>query len=302
MTDEVPHAHAGGPWSGAAATSVVRSVLAENRIVRTLHPVGEAGSTQDALRDLALDGAGAGTVLIADQQHAGRGRSGNRWDDDPAGGSLAMSLLLEVGAHPFGAMSVPLVPHALGLAVVETAATVGAEGSPLLLKWPNDVVHRPAREGPSRKLAGVLVERERLAAERGGRDVLLCGIGVNVDLGGEVPTDRTDLASVLGGRPDRALLLATLLMELDATLRALASPATLLDRCRAASDTVGRTVRVQVPGEGPLVGVATGVDDGGLLLVTTDGRTRAILSGSVRDADGPGDIDGDRDGRSTDDA
>jgi BirA family biotin operon repressor/biotin-[acetyl-CoA-carboxylase] ligase len=74
-------------------------------------------------------------------------------------------------------------------------------------------------------------------------------------------------------------------MELDATLRALATPASLLDRYRGMSDTVGRSVRVQVPGEGALVGVATGIDDGGRLLVTTDARTHVILSGTVRDAD-----------------
>lgn len=280
-----PHGHAAAPWSVVSAASVIRSVLGENRIVRELRHVGAVDSTQDALRALARAGAPAGTVLIADRQQAGRGRAGNRWDDDPSGGNLAVSLLVDVGAPPFDATSIPLVPHALGLAVVDAAAVLGPDAAALRLKWPNDVVDRPVADQASRKLAGVLVERERFVGGSGERDVLLCGIGVNVDLGDAAPADRTDLASVLGERPDRALLLAALLMELDATLRALATPASLLDRYRGMSDTVGRSVRVQVPGEGALVGVATGIDDGGRLLVTTDARTHVILSGTVRDAD-----------------
>lgn len=280
-----PHGHAAAPWSVVSAASVIHSVLGENRIVRELRHVGAVDSTQDALRALARAGAPAGTVLIADRQQAGRGRAGNRWDDDPSGGNLAVSLLVDVGAPPFDATSIPLVPHALGLAVVDAAAVLGPDAAALRLKWPNDVVDRPVSDQASRKLAGVLVERERLVGGSGERDVLLCGIGLNVDLGDAAPADRTDLASVLGERPDRALLLAALLMELDATLRALATPASLLDRYRGMSDTVGRSVRVQVPGEGALVGVATGIDDGGRLLVTTDARTHVILSGTVRDAD-----------------
>lgn len=285
MTSEPSHERVAGPWSAAGAAAVVRSVLDENRIVRELHEVTEVDSTQDALLELARAGATTGTILVADRQRAGRGRAGNRWDDNPSGGNLALSLLVDVGAPPFDARSIPLVPHALGLAVVDAAAVLGPDAAALRLKWPNDVVDRPVSDQASRKLAGVLVERERLVGGSGERDVLLCGIGVNVDLGDEVPTDRIDLASVLGERPDRALLLAALLMELDATLRALATPASLLDRYRGMSDTVGRSVRVQVPGEGALVGVATGIDDGGRLLVTTDARTHVILSGTVRDAD-----------------
>ena len=300
MRIEPSHAQADGPWSVASVASAVRSVLSENRVVRELIHVATVDSTQDTLRELAAAGASTGTAVITDWQRAGRGRTGNRWDDDPSGGNLAMSLLLDGGARTLHAMSVPLIPHALGLAVVEAAASVGPAASALRLKWPNDVVHRPSPEQPSRKLAGVLVERQRLVGVRGERDVLLCGIGVNIDLGEEVPSDRTDLRSALGGRPDQAVLLATLLKALDTSVLALASPASLLDRYRAVSDTIGRTVRVQVLGEEPLVGIAMGIDDDGRLLVNTGDRTHAILSGTVRDADLADDIRSDR--RETDDA
>lgn len=288
MTVAPDLARTDGPWAVAASTSVVRAALAENRLIRVLQHVPEVGSTQDELRALAVAGADAGTVLVTDRQRAGRGRSGNRWDDDPAGGSLAMSVLLDTATGPLEPRSVPLVPHALGVAVVGAIAALGTDAGagPLRLKWPNDVVHRATPTAPARKLAGVLVERERIAGE--GRDVLLCGIGLNVALTGDVPPDRIDLATVLGRRPDPAMLLAALLQVLDLTLRGLATPVTVMDRARALSDTVGRRVSVRVPGEEPFVGFASGIDAEGRLLVTTGGRVRAILSGTVRDADGVG--------------
>ena len=283
---------ASGAWGPAVASSAVREVLARNRTVRDVRHVAEVGSTQDEVLALAAAGARTGTVVVADVQRAGRGRSGNRWDDDPGGGNLALSLLLDVGAPPLDGATVPLVPQALGLAVVDACAHVGPEAPALRLKWPNDVVLREDPARPARKLAGILVERDRIVAAQGApggpREVLRCGIGMNVALPGPVPADRIDLASVIGARPDRAALLAALLDALDAAIAALATPAVLLERLGEVSDTVGRRVQVQVPGEDVLIGVASGIDDTGRLLVTTDGRIRAILSGTVRDHDDEG--------------
>lgn len=281
-----------GPWARAMSAPAVRAVLAENRIVRGLHHVNEVGSTQDELRSLAVAGAQAGDVLIVDHQRSGRGRSGNRWDDDRSGGSLAMSLLIHTTTPPLDPQSVPLLPHALGLAVVSAIAALGPrrESTRLRLKWPNDVIQRLTSEAPPRKLAGVLVERERITTGGGSRDVLVCGVGLNVALTGHVPPDRMDLATLLGARPDPAVLLAALLKEIDVTLRALVMPAEVMDRARALSDTIGRRIRISVHGEEPFVGVATGIDPGGRLLVDVGGRVRAIISGTIRDADGADDV------------
>lgn len=272
-------------WGEASGAAVVREVLAANRIVRVLHRTPEVDSTQDGLRALAIAGAPAGTALVADRQRAGRGRIGRRWEDHPSGGNLAISVLLEVGRSPLDGSTVHLVPHALGLAVVDAARALGSDRMAVGLKWPNDVVHRPVAQGPGRKLAGVLVEREHIPGGRGGRDVLLCGIGVNVDLGDGVQPDRIDLASLLGVPPDRPGLLAALLAALDDAVGALAGPTALLDRYRGVSDTIGRTVRAELPGEAPLVGVVTAIDDQGRLLIDVAGRTRSIISGTIRDAD-----------------
>ena len=274
------------PWSASLADATVRAVVAGNSRLRSVLPVGEVDSTQDAAVRAAADGIADGTVLIADRQLAGRGRAGRRWDDDHDGGTLALTIVLDVPP------SAPLVPHALGLAVVAACARLLPERAVPRLKWPNDVVVRGGVgtvgwDGP-RKLAGILVEREQV----GGRDVLLCGIGLNVDLrASTVPSDRTCIATLAEAAPSRPALLAALLGALDAVIDELVTdPVALLERYRSSCETVGRTVQVALPGGREIVGRATGIDEEGRLLVDVDGRTEVVLSGTVRDhvGDEPG--------------
>jgi BirA family biotin operon repressor/biotin-[acetyl-CoA-carboxylase] ligase len=71
---------------------------------------------------------------------------------------------------------------------------------------------------------------------------------------------------------------------LDATLREVRdAPASLLERYRSASDTIGRPVRVELPGGAAVRGDACGIDADGRLLVSSGERIHAILSGTVRD-------------------
>jgi BirA family biotin operon repressor/biotin-[acetyl-CoA-carboxylase] ligase len=278
----------GGAWTRHLADPAVRGSLAGARTLTSFHPVTEVGSTQDLARELASEGRASGTLVIADRQLAGRGRAGRRWDDDPTGGTLAMTLLLDIAAEPdgwFPPTRLPLIPHALGLAVVEACSHVTPRAARIRLKWPNDVVHRATPHEPARKLCGVLVEREQVVGPAGPRDVLLCGVGIDVDLRAspEAP-DRTCLATLQGDAPDRAALLGALVTGIDRMLTLLAhDPGALLDRYRTISDTIGRHVSVEQVG-GTIVGRAHAIDAEGRLLVTTDARTHAILSGTVRDA------------------
>ena len=277
-----------GVWTGLLRTADVRRALEGAAILRVAHGAGEVASTQDLALALARDGSPSGTIVVADLQTAGRGRAGRRWDDRAGGGTLAVTVLLDADVVADAA----LVPHALGVGVVEACALAAPTARALRLKWPNDVVHRDAPSSPARKLCGVLVERERLHAQGGMRDVLLCGIGVDVDLRGDGAADRVCLAELAGDVPDRAALLAALIAAVDRSLALLAdAPSALMERYRSVSDTVGRVVDVVPltparPGTGgaqPIRGIATGVDDEGRLVVTTDGVTHAILSGTVRD-------------------
>ena len=281
-----------GPWTSLLGSDEVREVVASTRTLTELQPVVEVGSTQDLAATLASAGRPGGTVVVADRQVAGRGRVGRSWDDRPDGGTLALTVLLDVGSQVPDADAL-LAPHALGLAVLGACERTTPELRGLGLKWPNDVVHRASPTSASRKLSGILVERQHVASPSGHRDVLLCGIGLNVDLGDAGGEDRTCLRALTGREPDRMAMLATLFAELDEAIVLLGrDPSALLDRYRTVSDTIGREVRAEPAGGAPIVGLAEDVDDGGRLVVIADAGRHAILSGTVRDAavaaDAPG--------------
>src|SRR5690348_9139878 len=131
------------------------------RVLRTRYVAYEApllvyvpstGSTNSDARALALRGAAPGTVVVADEQRAGRGRLGRAWSV-PARTGLTFSVLLRGDGGAGGEASTAAFPTGLvmaaGLAVYEMArAGLGLQPR---LKWPNDVLL------DGRKVAGILV-------------------------------------------------------------------------------------------------------------------------------------------------
>lgn len=136
------------------------------------------GSTMDEAHALASSGALAGTLVLADEQTTGRGRSGKRWSSPHRG------IWLTLIERPHDPASVEVLSLRVGLAAAEALDAFTSE--PIRLKWPNDLyVDRG-------KLAGVLVE----ARWRGERlDWVAIGLGVNV----EPPADYPDAARLEPG-------------------------------------------------------------------------------------------------------
>jgi BirA family transcriptional regulator, biotin operon repressor / biotin---[acetyl-CoA-carboxylase] ligase len=220
----------------------------------------ETASTQDVLRDSEHP---HGAVAVAEHQTAGRGRSGRRWEDEPAT-ALLFSVLLE---PPAGAL-LPQLSLVAGIAVavsLERVATV-----PTLVKWPNDVL--VDRE----KVAGILLEAS------GGR--VVCGIGINVDQDrGELPHETrapaTSLRLAAGRRFDRGVLLAAVLEELERRYAAwlehgLAALADELERRNALDGAV-----VLVDGRRGTAGAIA--PDGRLTVELNDGEMLLVESGEV---------------------
>jgi BirA family transcriptional regulator, biotin operon repressor / biotin---[acetyl-CoA-carboxylase] ligase len=212
----------------------------------------EVGSTNDEVAARARTGAPEGVVVVADRQTRGRGRRGRTWEA-PAGSSLLVSVLLR-----------PPAPHvalaACGLAAVDACRE--AAGVTAALKWPNDLV-----VGGEAKLAGILAE-----AAGGG---VVVGLGLNVDWDGTpLPAGATTLAGL--GRPvARAKVLVAYLVALEAGCRR--SPAEVMADYRAACSTIGRHVRVDLPGGESVTGRASAIDDDGCLVV----GDRTISAGDV---------------------
>lgn len=210
-------------------------------------------STNIRARELAGAGAPHGTLVTADEQHAGRGRQGRSWSA-PAGRALLCSLVLRDPPR--------LLPLLAGVAVAEAIAPThpGAQ-----LKWPNDVWL------DGRKVAGILVEgrpQERWA---------VLGVGLNVALADDdFPPELRGSAATLGLAP--AAIEDVLGAYLDALACWLAaSEPAVLDAVRARDALRGRSIRWSA-GEG----VADGIDDDGRLLVrAADGDHVALDAGEV---------------------
>lgn len=242
------------------------------------------GSTNDRLRALAREGAAAWTVVLADQQTAGRGRSGARWHSEPGAG-LLLSVLL-----PVAAAEVPAhLSLTVGLAVAR--AVDDAAGVASRIKWPNDVlVH-------DRKVAGILCEMAvgggtATGGGRSGGGGVVAGVGINVraPAGGGSSGDAVDglpeevaaSAAVLEREAASPVSRSRLATELLRHLRPLVAAGGWSAEARrelAARDAL-RDRRVTTHrGEG----VARGLDDDGALLVeTAPGERIRVVGGSVR--------------------
>jgi BirA family transcriptional regulator, biotin operon repressor / biotin---[acetyl-CoA-carboxylase] ligase len=236
----------------------------------TVEHLAEVGSTNDVALERVRQGVPAGLVVVADHQTAGRGRGGHRWEDAPGDDA---SLLVSVVVAPPPA-HVQLISLAGALAVADAVRRAGARPE---LKWPNDVLL------DGRKCAGVLAERHRV----GERDVLIVGLGIDVDWRGTERTGEatawTSVAEAAGADVDRGDLLADLLRALATWLRSIPTdPLRLLTTYRAACVTVGRQVEVDVPDGTTLRGRAVDLDRDGRLVVDTGDQQLAVNAGDVR--------------------
>ena len=225
------------------------------------------GSTNDNALLAARSGAPHGSLFVADEQTAGRGRRGNIWLAAP-GESLLFSVLLRPQLE---LAQVSALTLAIGLALRDVIAPrVAAEAQ---IKWPNDLYVG------GKKLAGVLVESQ-LQGDR--LQAVVVGVGLNVatrDFPAEIAARATSLALLgvasLEREPLLHELLAAIAMRVEAYQRA--GVAGFLDELNAFDELRGRRVRVDA-----LSGIGRGLDDQGRLLLEDDsGTTHSILSGTV---------------------
>ena len=203
-----------------------------------------------------------GAVAVAEEQTAGRGRMGRRWDA-PSRSSILVSTVLRPPRER-RAPELTLVAGVTVAVVVERATGLAAQ-----VKWPNDVML------DRRKVAGVLAELKDGA--------VVLGIGLNVNQApAELPADATtaagSLRSVTGREYDRATLLADLLLELERRYDAWrASGLESLYEDLAARDFL-RGRRVEVDGT---AGTAQLIARDGRLHVETDSGRMLVESGEV---------------------
>jgi BirA family transcriptional regulator, biotin operon repressor / biotin---[acetyl-CoA-carboxylase] ligase len=224
------------------------------------------GSTNDHARALALAGAPAGTVVVAEEQTAGRGRQGRSWTA-PRGRSLTLSVLWKLDR------SFESLPLAVAVAVCEACERVAPVRC--RIKWPNDVWIG------ERKLAGILIE------SRPQEQWAVIGIGLNVDadtseLEPSLRETATSLRIESGAAVGRDRALAALTDVLGQRLRELERDADpVLAEYRERDLLRGRLI-AWTAGPRRLSGEAQGIDEhGNLVVFTPEGESVTLNAGEV---------------------
>ncbi|GAB2847127.1 biotin--[acetyl-CoA-carboxylase] ligase [Actinocorallia aurea] len=263
-----------------------RALAREGSFWREIRVLEETGSTNADAAELAREGAREGVAVVAEVQSAGRGRLGRGWAAPPRSG-LMFSVVLRPGAR-VPAARIGWIPLLTGVAVATavrsvTARALGGEtgeatGETLVeagLKWPNDVLVG------DRKLAGILAEKAD--------DAVVVGVGLNVSLRAEelpVPT-ATSLLLEDAAVTDRETVLKAILRELalrftewraaDGDPDGSGLRAAYRDLCV----TLGRDIRIELPGGTAETGRAKDVDAEGRLVVETAQGDRPYSAGDV---------------------
>lgn len=247
-----------------AATAERIADLVSNTAWHEIIVKAETDSTNKNLLDAASAGAHAGLVIVSNFQRAGRGRFDRNFEAPP-GTSVAISALVQ-----------PSRPHAewgwlsllTGVAVAAAIKDISGGSERVSLKWPNDVLV------DQRKICGILCESD-------GKNVTI-GIGINTSLDEtELPVPQA-ISLLLAGFPtDKDELIARVLIRLDEILAHWDATGDVRSEYLAASDTIGREVRVIVSADEAIVGVAIGVADDGGLIVQTESGPRNFSAGDV---------------------
>lgn len=231
------------------------------------------GSTNVAALEAAAAGAPEGTVFVAEEQTAGRGRGSNSWLSLRSAG-IYCSVVLRPNLPPSEVLVLTL---AAGLAVHTAVKQTGLTAN-LDLKWPNDVLLN------GKKFCGILTE---MSAEATRVRHIVVGIGLNVNHR-SFPADLQDIATSLrivsGTEWSRVELAAALLKSLDREYRGLlqgeAGRESILRRFSERSSFV-RGKQVRIDENGDLEGVTEGLDANGFLRIRTAQGSRTVLSGTV---------------------
>jgi len=224
-------------------------------------------STMEVAKQEAQQEAAEGTVIIADEQTAGRGRLKRVWLSPK--GSIALSIIL----YP----SLAQLPSLIMLASLAVVHSIEAmTGLKSQIKWPNDVLIN------DRKVCGILIESD---VQESMVNYVTIGIGINVNLKltdfPEIQSIATSLSHELGRDVSRLSVIRCLLVEIERLYLALSTGDSVYEQWRDSLVTLGRRVRAKT-GEAVYEGTAESVTrDGSLLLRGVDGNLTRIVAGDV---------------------
>lgn len=256
--------------------SEMRHYLDAGTVGRHIYLFGTVDSTNAMLRRLSEHGAEEGTVVLAEEQTAGRGRSGVRWFS-PDGVNLYVSVLFR---PVFAPRDVALFAPIASLALAEA---VEAEDVVVEIKWPNDLVV------DGRKLGGILVDCATVGEHV---NLVILGVGVNLNvtraeldtaLGADAAT-AVSVSELVGREIDRNRFVARFLNRLEKWhgIFTAHGPGAVLDAWRSRDALRGRSLEIR-SGDTTWRGRGSGVEaDGCLLVEDAEGHPRRVVSAAIR--------------------
>ena len=254
---------------------VVQSLVKGTIFAERIRHYFRIGSTNAEAMSAAARGEPEGSVFLAEEQTAGRGRGGHSWLSEKSSG-IYCSVVLRPEISPAGTLAISLAAGLAVRAAVQEVTSLVAD-----LRWPNDVLLA------GKKFCGILIE---MNAEPTRVRYLVLGVGINVSQGSfpaALAGEATSLRLETGRTWSRVELAAALLKSLHREYHGIVSgrdkPAgEIIRRFEEASSVVrGRHVRVEE--EGAYEGVTEGLDASGFLRVRTGSGMRTVISGGVRE-------------------
>jgi BirA family biotin operon repressor/biotin-[acetyl-CoA-carboxylase] ligase len=254
---------------------ILRPLLRGSLFGKHIHHFYKIGSTNTQAMAAAAEGAAEGSVFLAEEQTAGRGRAAHAWHSVRSAG-IYCSVVLRPALPPSDVLVLSL---AAGLAVHAAIQQIDAR-VPVDLKWPNDVLIA------GKKVCGILTE---MNAEATRVRYIVVGIGINVNHASfpkEIAEQATSLKLASGSEWSRVELVAALLKSLDREYRELCGDPearrSILRRFAECSSWVrGKKVRIE-ENDWSFEGTTAGLDERGFLQVHTSSGMQTVLSGTVR--------------------
>ena len=252
--------------------SLLRAELGDSPIGRNIVHFFRTDSTNAVALKLAAEGAEHGTVVVAEEQTAGRGRLGRAWYSEKSSG-IYTSVILRPPLSPAAA---PVLTLMAGLAAQKAVAA--ATGLTADIRWPNDLLVN------GKKVCGILTE---MSAEVDRLHAVVLGIGMNANHS-QMPAALENIATSLRMEAHRGIsrvqVLVALLREIERHYQLLLKSGSraISERWEAASTFAhGKRVRV-VNSTGESVATTMGLDPSGALKIQyDDGRQESLVAGEV---------------------
>ena len=250
----------------------IRENITRKHIGKNIYSFCEVESTNNIAKFLAETGSPEGTVVIAETQTKGRGRSGKKWTS-PSGG-IWLSIILKPKIEP---SKISLITLVTGVAVAKTMKDMNIDAK---IKWPNDILIN------NKKVCGILTEAN---IKSNNVNYVIVGVGINTKLDintldEDLQEKTTSLYKETQEEIKEPSIIAKFFNEFEEIYNLFKDKKfdEVLYDWKQMNQTIGSYVEVKQPFGEVFKGTAVGIDyEGRLILKLESGELKKVISGEV---------------------